>query len=84
MNLDALARANAAERAQELYNRIAALHQEGYYAVAPDVVSFNSVLKACQKNPDAALQFWNEHQQEPPSGRGASGDVGEKSIYTHR
>jgi pentatricopeptide repeat protein len=58
LNLDALARAQAAERAQELYHRIAALHVEGYYAVAPDVVSFNSVLKAWQSDPVQALEFW--------------------------
>lgn len=58
LNLDALARAQAAERAQELYHRISALHVEGYYAVAPDVVSFNSVLKAWQSDPVQALEFW--------------------------
>lgn len=58
MNLDALARANAPERAQELYQRIAALHREGYYDVQPDVVSFNSVLKALQNDPERALEFW--------------------------
>lgn len=58
MNLDALARAQAAERAEELYQRISALHREGYYAVAPDVVSFNSVLKAWQSDPSRALEFW--------------------------
>jgi pentatricopeptide repeat protein len=31
---------------------------EGYYAVAPDVVSFNSVLKAWQSDPVQALEFW--------------------------
>lgn len=60
LNLDALARAQAAERAQELYQRIAALHREGYYPVAPDVVSFNSVLKAWQSDPAKALDFWEE------------------------
>jgi pentatricopeptide repeat protein len=58
LNLDALARARAPERAQELYQRIQALHQEGYYAVAPDVCSFNSVLKAWQDDPEKALEFW--------------------------
>ena len=60
MNLDALARAQAAERAQELYQRISALHREGYYAVSPDVVSFNSVLKAWQSDPSRALEFWEQ------------------------
>ncbi len=60
MNLDALARAQAAERAQELYQRIAALHREGYYAVSPDVVSFNSVIKAWQSDPSRALEFWEQ------------------------
>lgn len=60
MNLDALARAQAAERAQELYQRISALHREGYYAVSPDVVSFNSVLKAWQSDPSRALEFWEK------------------------
>ena len=58
LNLDALARARAPERAQELYQRIAALHQEGYYSAAPDICSFNSVLKAWQMNPVRALEFW--------------------------
>jgi pentatricopeptide repeat protein len=58
LNLDALARARAPERAQELYQRIQALHQEGYYAVAPDICSFNSVLKAWQDDPEKALEFW--------------------------
>ena len=60
LNLDALARSQAAERAQELYQRIAALHREGYYAVSPDVVSFNSVLKAWQSDPARALEFWEQ------------------------
>jgi pentatricopeptide repeat protein len=58
LNLDALARAQAPERAQELYQRISALHREGYYAVSPDIVSFNSVLKAWQTDPAKALEFW--------------------------
>jgi pentatricopeptide repeat protein len=58
LNLDALARARAPARAQELYQRILALHREGYYDVAPDIVSFNSVLKAWQMNPEKALEFW--------------------------
>lgn len=64
LNLDALARAQAADRAQELYQRIAALHEEGYYAVAPDTVSFNSVLKAWQNDVHGALKFW-ESQFSP-------------------
>lgn len=58
LNLDALARARAPARAQELCQRIAALHREGYYAVSPDIVSFNSVLKAWQTDPEKALEFW--------------------------
>lgn len=49
MNLDSLAKSSqpgSAARAQELLQRIEALHQEGYYAVAPDIVSLNSVLNA--------------------------------------
>eukprot|EP00547_Thalassionema_nitzschioides_P008382 CAMPEP_0194222934 /NCGR_PEP_ID=MMETSP0156-20130528/34040_1 /TAXON_ID=33649 /ORGANISM="Thalassionema nitzschioides, Strain L26-B" /LENGTH=612 /DNA_ID=CAMNT_0038953907 /DNA_START=301 /DNA_END=2139 /DNA_ORIENTATION=+ len=45
-----------AARAQELLQRIEALHNEGYYAVAPDVVSLNSVLNAWaqdESDPDA-------------------------------
>jgi len=60
LNLDALARSEASERAQELYQRIAALHREGYYSVSPDVVSFNSVLKAWKSDPARALEFWEE------------------------
>jgi pentatricopeptide repeat protein len=60
LNLDGLAEAQAAERAQELYQRIAALHREGYYPSSPDVVSFNSVLKAWQSNPSRALEFWEQ------------------------
>mmetsp|Transcript_6213 Transcript_6213/g.9550 ORF Transcript_6213/g.9550 Transcript_6213/m.9550 type:complete len:718 (-) Transcript_6213:54-2207(-) len=46
----------AAARAQELLQRIEALHNEGYYAVAPDVVSLNTVLNAWaqdESDPDA-------------------------------
>jgi pentatricopeptide repeat protein len=49
INLDSLAKSNqpgSASRAHELLQRIEALHQEGYYAVAPDIVSLNSVLNA--------------------------------------
>ena len=46
LNLDSLAKSGAAPRAQELLQRIEALHEEGYYQVAPDVVSYNSVLNA--------------------------------------
>jgi pentatricopeptide repeat protein len=48
----------AAHRAQELFHRIAALYQEGYYSVPPDVVSFNSVLKAWKYDPVSAVAFW--------------------------
>lgn len=49
MNLDSLASSGqqgAAARAQELLQRIEALHDEGYYQIAPNIVSYNSVLKA--------------------------------------
>lgn len=58
----------AAARAQELLQRIEALHNEGYYAVAPDVVSLNSVLNAWaqdESDPDAtskALQLLLSYQ----------------------
>ncbi|KAG7370267.1 PPR: pentatricopeptide repeat domain containing protein [Nitzschia inconspicua] len=52
LNLDSLAQVGAASRAQELLVRIQALYQEGYYEASPDVVSYNSVLKA-----------WKEHDQ---------------------
>ena len=60
LNLDALARSNAPEQAQELFHRITALHQAGYYDVQPDTVSFNSVLKAWTNvaEPAKALEFW--------------------------
>jgi pentatricopeptide repeat protein len=58
LNLDALARADAPERAQELYQRIASLHREGYYETPPDTVSFNTVLKAYRNDPSKALDFW--------------------------
>jgi pentatricopeptide repeat protein len=77
LNLDALARAQAAERAQELYHRIAALHVEGYYAVAPDVVSFNSVLKAWQSDPVQALEFW-----KTASGAGSELQLNVRSYNT--
>lgn len=69
LNLDALARANAASRAEELYQRIIALHQEGYYAVAPDIVSFNSVLKAWKNDPEKAIEFWSRQQNVQPNVR---------------
>lgn len=58
LNLDALAKASAPERAQELYQRISALYNEGYYSVAPDTCSFNSVLKAWENYPAEACNFW--------------------------
>mmetsp|Transcript_1011 Transcript_1011/g.2818 ORF Transcript_1011/g.2818 Transcript_1011/m.2818 type:complete len:859 (-) Transcript_1011:126-2702(-) len=60
LNLDALVQAQATDRAQELYQRIRALHADGYYATAPDVVSFNTILKGLARNPHAALDFWHE------------------------
>lgn len=55
MNLDSLAKSSqpgSASRAQELLTRIEALHKEGYYACAPDIVSWNSVLNAWARSPD--------------------------------
>jgi pentatricopeptide repeat protein len=59
LNLDALAQRRAAPRAQELLQRIHALYQEGYYEVSPDIVSYNSVLKAWKEdnNPDKAYEL---------------------------
>jgi pentatricopeptide repeat protein len=59
LNLDALAQSRAAPRAQELLQRIHALYQEGYYEVSPDIVSYNSVLKAWKEdnNPDKAYDL---------------------------
>jgi pentatricopeptide repeat protein len=52
LNLDSLAKSGAANRAQELLHRIEALHEEGYYDVAPDAVSYNSVLNAWARSTD--------------------------------
>jgi pentatricopeptide repeat protein len=62
LNLDALAQSGAAPRAQELLQRINALYQEGYYEVAPDIVSYNSVLKAWKidENPTQAFELLQE------------------------
>lgn len=59
MNLDSLAEIGAASRAQELLRRIGALYREGYYEVSPDVVSYNSVLKAWKEDdqPKQALEL---------------------------
>jgi pentatricopeptide repeat protein len=59
LNLDSLAQVGAASRAQELLQRIHALYQEGYYEVSPDVVSYNSVLKAWKEDdqPEKALEL---------------------------
>jgi len=59
LNLDSLAQVGAADRAQELLLRIHALHKEGYYEVSPDVVSYNSVLKAWKEDdqPEKALEL---------------------------
>lgn len=59
-NLNALATEKASDRAKELYHRIGALYHEGYYAVSPDTVSFNSVLKALRDNPKESLTFWEK------------------------
>ena len=52
LNLDALAKENAPERAEELLQRIQNLYNEGYYEVSPDVVSFNTVLAAWKESND--------------------------------
>ena len=59
LNLDSLAQAGAGSRAQELLKRIQALYTEGYYDVSPDIVSYNSVLKAWKEDeqPQAALDL---------------------------
>ncbi|CAB9503725.1 Pentatricopeptide repeat-containing protein [Seminavis robusta] len=70
LNLDSLAQGGAAPRAQELLERIQALYQEGYYAVSPDVVSYNSVLNAWVKRnePQKALELLKslEAQRDSP------------------
>lgn len=66
LNLDALTRAQATDRAQELYSRIYALHEEGYYATAPDIVSFNTVLKGFAQDPAAAMEFWVKELNASP------------------
>jgi pentatricopeptide repeat protein len=59
LNLDAMAQSAAAPVAQEMLQRIRALHQEGYYDVSPDTVSYNSVLKAWKEdnNPEKAHEY---------------------------
>ena len=59
LNLDSMAQAGAGSRAQELLRRIHALYTEGYYEVSPDIVSYNSVLKAWKEDekPEAALEL---------------------------
>ena len=54
-----MAKQGAGSRAQELLRRIHALYSEGYYEVSPDIVSYNSVLKAWKEdeNPEAALEL---------------------------
>ena len=49
MNLDYLAKSgqrDAAKRCEEMLTRIEALHADGYYEKAPDVVSYNSVINS--------------------------------------
>jgi pentatricopeptide repeat protein len=59
LNLDSLAQMGAASRAQELLQRIQALYQEGYYEASPDIISYNSVLKAWKEygQPEKALEL---------------------------
>jgi pentatricopeptide repeat protein len=81
LNLDSLAKAGAGSRAQELLRRIHALYTEGYYEVSPDIVSYNSVLKAWKEDeqPEAALELLetmirNEREEEDELSFDASGD----------
>lgn len=69
LNLDSLARGGAAPRAQELLERIEALYKEGYYAVSPDVVSYNSVLNAWAKrnSPEKALELLQSLEEKHES-----------------
>ena len=66
LNLDSLAQGGASKRAQELLQRIEALHEEGYYAVSPDSVSYNSVLKAWVKynSPEKALELLQRMEEK--------------------
>eukprot|EP00980_Cylindrotheca_fusiformis_P016962 scaffold5159_cov112-Cylindrotheca_fusiformis.AAC.16 len=59
LNLDAMAQNANGPVAQEMLHRIRALHQEGYYDVSPDTVSYNSVLKAWKEdnNPEKAYEY---------------------------
>lgn len=59
LNLDAMAQNAAAPVAEQMLQRISALHEEGYYDVSPDIVSYNSVLKAWKEgnNPEKALEY---------------------------
>lgn len=88
LNLDSLAQGGAAKRAQELLQRIEALYEEGYYAVSPDSVSYNSVLKAWVKNnsPEKALELLlsmeqkqeNENNQEHSSSNSNNNNIQQK------
>jgi pentatricopeptide repeat protein len=66
LNLDSLAQVGAGNLAQELLRRIQALYAEGYYQISPDIVSYNSVLKAWkeQDNPQQALELLESMIQE--------------------
>jgi len=93
LNLDSMAQAGAGNRAQELLKRIHALYEEGYYEVSPDIVSYNSVLKAWkeEEQPEAALELLetmirNEKEGEQRELLGSEGStlpsdaVGDKPI----
>ena len=52
MNLDYLAKSGQRDahiRAEEMLQRIEALHEDGYYEKSPDVCSYNSVINAYGK-----------------------------------
>ena len=53
MNLDYLAKSGRAAHAEELLVKIEKLFAEGYYAIRPDSVSYNSVLNAYMLNSDS-------------------------------
>mmetsp|Transcript_12736 Transcript_12736/g.23879 ORF Transcript_12736/g.23879 Transcript_12736/m.23879 type:complete len:696 (+) Transcript_12736:72-2159(+) len=50
INLDHLAKSGRAVHAEELLVKIEKLHAEGYYAIRPDSVSYNSVINAYALN----------------------------------
>jgi len=96
LNLDSLAQAGAGSRAQELLRRIHAMYTEGYYEVSPDIVSYNSVLKAWKEDeqPEAALELLetmirNEREagdemEDPSSGLDSSSNTSSRSRSSNK